>query len=141
MDVAISGGGAPRAAGAALSWRGDNVSGSVRARGRSPRTLVDYGWPGRPSWRQEGAGWIGGGSLIVVTSHTGFHSAAELERLAAKGELARKDYVELAGALDADILDADYMERRASRTARAIGQRWGFRPVSSRRPFSVEDGT
>ncbi len=67
-----------------------------------------------------------GRSLIVVTSRSGVPSPAELERLAARGELPRKDYVELASALDADILDANYMERRASPPARAIGRRWGL---------------
>ncbi len=66
-----------------------------------------------------------GKSLIVVTSTVGFHSVAELERLASRGELPRKDYVELARALDADVLDADYMERRASAAARAATRHGG----------------
>lgn len=65
-------------------------------------------------------------SLIVVTSPAGFRSVAELERLASGGEHPRKDYVELARALDADVLDADYMERRASGAARTIARHGGL---------------
>lgn len=87
--------------------------------------------PPPPGYRWRGVGQgdrvqAGGRSLIVVTSHPGFSSPAELERLAAKGELPRKDYVELASVLDADILDANYMEGRASPPARAIGRRWSL---------------
>ncbi len=71
-------------------------------------------------------GQTGRRSLIVVTSRRGLPGPAELERLAARDELPRKDYVELARALDADILDADHMERRASPAARAIGKRSGL---------------
>ncbi len=67
-----------------------------------------------------------GQSLVVVTSQAGFRSVAELERLASRGKLPRKDYVELARALDADVLDADYMERRASGAARVIARRGGL---------------
>ncbi len=76
------------------------------------------------SQKRSGMGRPGDRSLIVVTSPPGFPSPVELERSAARGELPRKDYVELARALDADILDADYMERRASPLARGIGERW-----------------
>jgi len=71
-------------------------------------------------------GQAGGRSLIVVTSRPGLPEPAELERLAVKGELPRKDYVELARALDADILDANHMELRASPPARAIEHLWGL---------------
>ena len=67
-----------------------------------------------------------GRSLIVVTGQPGFRSVAELERLASKGEHPRKDYVELARALDADVLDAHYMEHRASRAARTIAEQGGL---------------
>ena len=67
-----------------------------------------------------------GRSLIVVTSHPGFPGRTALERLASQGKLPRKDYVELARALDADILDAQYMEARASRASRVLAQRGGL---------------
>jgi glycosyltransferase involved in cell wall biosynthesis len=49
-----------------------------------------------------------------------------LERLASAGELPRKDYVELARALGADVLDAQYMERCASRAASAVARHGGL---------------
>jgi len=67
-----------------------------------------------------------GRSLIVVTSQPGFPAVAELQRLASNGEIPRRDYVELSRALDADVLDAHYMECRASRAGRAIAQHGGF---------------
>ena len=57
-------------------------------------------------------------SLLLVAAYPGQPSAGELERRAAAGERPRKDYVEVARALDADVLDFDYMQRRATPIAR-----------------------
>lgn len=67
-----------------------------------------------------------GRSLIVVSSQPDFPSPAELERSAAKDERPRKDYVELARALDADVLDSHYIEHRAFRGSRTVAQRCGL---------------
>ena len=61
-------------------------------------------------------------SAIVVRGWTGQLSAAELARLASEGQRPRTPYVELARALDADVIDADYLERRARPVPRALGR-------------------
>jgi glycosyltransferase involved in cell wall biosynthesis len=65
---------------------------------------------------------------IVVTSYPGQPTSADFERLSAAGERPRKDYVLLSRALDADVIDRDFMERRASRIARALPH-WDRRPL------------
>ncbi len=60
---------------------------------------------------------------IVVTSYPGQPTTLEFERSAAASERPRKDYVLLSRALDADVLDRDYMERRATRLARVLPRR------------------
>lgn len=60
---------------------------------------------------------------IVPTSYPGQPTTADLERMAASGERPRKDYVLLSRALDADVIDWDYMEHRATSTARALPRR------------------
>ena len=50
----------------------------------------------------------------------------ELTRLAAIGERPRTPYVELARALDADVIDAEYLSQRASPISRAIARRAGM---------------
>jgi glycosyltransferase involved in cell wall biosynthesis len=67
-----------------------------------------------------------GRSAIIVPGYPGQPSGAELARQAAAGTRPRKDYVELARALDADIVDASYMAERASPIGRAVTNRAGF---------------
>jgi glycosyltransferase involved in cell wall biosynthesis len=62
-------------------------------------------------------------SLIVVTSHAGQASCAELARQSARGERPRKDYVELARVLGADVMDDRYLEDRANVLSRAVARR------------------
>jgi hypothetical protein len=61
-----------------------------------------------------------------VTSYPGQPSVAELARLAASGERPRKDYVELARAVDGVVIDHHYMAERALTPARAIAARAGL---------------
>ncbi|MDP9382893.1 MAG: glycosyltransferase [Chloroflexota bacterium] len=65
-------------------------------------------------------------SAIVVTSWPGQASRAELERLAAAGEQPRKDYVELARLLNADVIDSHHMAERATLPARWVESRVGI---------------
>ncbi len=62
----------------------------------------------------------------MVSSRPGYSTCAELELLAARGERPRKDYVELAKLLDADVIDADHMTYRATAAARAVACRAGL---------------
>ena len=59
-------------------------------------------------------------SVILVSSYPGQASSDELARLAASGLRPRKDYVELARALDADVVDAHYMRERGAPLAKAL---------------------
>lgn len=67
-----------------------------------------------------------GRSAIIVPGYPGQPSGAELARHAAAGTRPRKDYVELARALDADIIDASYMTAQASPIGRAMANRAGL---------------
>jgi glycosyltransferase involved in cell wall biosynthesis len=60
-------------------------------------------------------------TLIVVTSYPGQPSRAEFERQAAAGERPRKDYVELARLLDADVMDDSYLREHAGFVTRVLG--------------------
>lgn len=62
-------------------------------------------------------------TLILVTTRPGQPSRAALERAAASGDRPRKDYVELARLLNADVVDTDYLAKRATLPAR-IAARW-----------------
>ncbi len=66
-----------------------------------PNALIVRGWPGQPT-------------------------PGELIRQAAAGERPRTLYVELAQALDADVLDASYLAERGSRVSRVVGSRVGM---------------
>ncbi|MDQ3587096.1 MAG: glycosyltransferase family 4 protein [Actinomycetota bacterium] len=77
--------------------------------------------------RIENADPTGGGgaerrALIVVFSQRGEPSCEELERSSISGAQPRKDYVLLAQAIDAEVLDSHYMAERASLVARGIGR-------------------
>jgi glycosyltransferase involved in cell wall biosynthesis len=65
-------------------------------------------------------------SAVIVPGYLGQPSGAELARRAALGTRPRKDYVELARALDADIIDPSYMAEQASRAGRALASRMGI---------------
>ncbi len=65
-------------------------------------------------------------SALLVTSYPGQESAAELHRLAVAGQRPRKDYVELARLLNADVIDSDYIEARGTAAARSIARRIGL---------------
>lgn len=54
-------------------------------------------------------------TAIILTGTPDSPTCAELERLAAAGVRPRKDYVELAKLLDADVIDRHWMDARARR--------------------------
>jgi Glycosyl transferases group 1 len=60
--------------------------------------------------------------LLLVPAWAGQESCAALERLAAVGAAPRTDYVELARALDAEVVDMRFMTERATRTARMVAR-------------------
>jgi glycosyltransferase involved in cell wall biosynthesis len=61
-------------------------------------------------------------SLLLVPAWVGQESCAALERLAAVGAAPRTDYVELARALDAEVIDMRFMTERATRMARLVAR-------------------
>jgi glycosyltransferase involved in cell wall biosynthesis len=61
-------------------------------------------------------------ALVMVPAWAGQATRDELERQAAQGVRPRSDYVELARALDADIMDTQYLTERASLPARAVAR-------------------
>lgn len=65
-------------------------------------------------------------SAILVTSPAGQLTCAELARQAAADERPRKDYVELASRLDADVIDSHWMSEKAYPVARAVSARIGM---------------
>jgi glycosyltransferase involved in cell wall biosynthesis len=65
-------------------------------------------------------------SLLLVPAWVGQESCAALERLAAVGAAPRTDYVELARALDAEVIDMRFMTERATRTARMVARYAGI---------------
>jgi glycosyltransferase involved in cell wall biosynthesis len=67
-----------------------------------------------------------GRSAVIVPGYPGQPSGAELARQAALGTRPRKDYVEVARALDADIVDACYMAEQASPIGRVLANRVGI---------------
>jgi len=75
-------------------------------------------------------GRVGDGrTLILVTSYPGQPSCAEFERQAAAGQRPRKDYVELARLLDADVVDDAYLAAKSTFLTRLI-QRVAGRPAA-----------
>jgi glycosyltransferase involved in cell wall biosynthesis len=65
-------------------------------------------------------------TAILVTTFPESPPVSELERRAALGERPRKDYVELARALDADVVDYHYMMERSTPLARLVAWRAGL---------------
>jgi glycosyltransferase involved in cell wall biosynthesis len=70
-----------------------------------------------------------GRSLVMVPAWTGQATRDELDRQAASGLRPRSDYVELARALDADVMDTQYLTERASLLARAVARPAGVVPA------------
>jgi glycosyltransferase involved in cell wall biosynthesis len=68
-------------------------------------------------------------SLILAPAWPGQPSADELMRSAKAGERPRTDYVELAHAIDADVMDMAYLVNRATWLARAVMRRSGTVPA------------
>lgn len=73
--------------------------------------------------RADQRGKAGGRVAILVTSDFGQPSAEQIRAQAAAGERPRRDYVELAQVLDAEVIDADYMAQRASWIARLVARK------------------
>src|SRR6266545_462263 len=70
-----------------------------------------------------------GRSLVIVPAWTGQATRAELDRQAAADLRPRSDYVELARALDADVMDTQYLTERAGGFARALAGPAGVVPA------------
>ena len=64
-------------------------------------------------------------SAIVVRGWPGQLPPDELMRLAAIGERPRTPYVELARALDAEVIDANFLQEHGTALSRAVGRRMG----------------
>ena len=64
-------------------------------------------------------------SAIVVRGWPGQLRPDELTRLAAIGERPRTPYVELARALDADVIDSQFLEQHGAALSSAVGRRMG----------------
>src|SRR5690349_14759307 len=69
---------------------------------------------------------VTGRSAIMVSAWAGQPTVDELEREAAAGLRPRKDYVEIARRLEADVIDGQYMADRARPFARRIASRIGM---------------
>jgi glycosyltransferase involved in cell wall biosynthesis len=65
-------------------------------------------------------------NLVMVPGWPGQPTCSELARLAAAGACARTDYVELARAIDADVMDMTYMTEHAGVLARRVQKRMGL---------------
>lgn len=63
--------------------------------------------------------------LVIVPAWPGQLTCAQLEAGALRGERPRTDYVELARALDADVMDMDYLETRATAVTRVLARALG----------------
>ena len=68
----------------------------------------------------------GGENAVVVRGWPGQPSPAELVRQAESGDRPRTPYVEVARALDADVVDAAYLAERGSAVGRQAGKRIGL---------------
>lgn len=82
----------------------------------------------RPAGRPRSSA-SGDRTLILGTSYPGQPSPAEFERLAAAGERPRKDYVELARLLGAEVVDDSYLNEKSTTFAR-LGVRVAGRPAA-----------
>jgi glycosyltransferase involved in cell wall biosynthesis len=80
-----------------------------------------------------------GRSAVIVPGYPGQPSGAELARLAALGTRSRRNYVEVARRLDAEIIDPSYMAERASRVGRALANRAGILPGELYEAYAARD--
>lgn len=62
---------------------------------------------------------------LVVPAYAGQPTVEEHQRRAHDGLAPRRDHVELATALDAEVLDQDHLEHRSARWVRALASRAG----------------
>jgi glycosyltransferase involved in cell wall biosynthesis len=76
--------------------------------------------------RDAGASGVGRRGAVLVAAYHGQPSSLRLAALAAEGKRPRKDYVELARALEADVIDFDYLTHCASPLGRAVTRRGGL---------------
>jgi glycosyltransferase involved in cell wall biosynthesis len=74
-------------------------------------------------------------NLIMVPAWPGQQTCAQLTHLAAAGERPRTDYVELARALQADVMDMEYLEQRASPAVHVLVRRVGTAPAQVAEAF------
>ncbi|NJC71277.1 glycosyltransferase family 4 protein [Planosporangium thailandense] len=81
-----------------------------------------------------------GRGLLLVPAWRGQQTRAELAGAAEAGERPRSDYVELARALNADIMDMQYMTERATPVARAVARRFGIVPAQVVEAFLRQRG-
>lgn len=65
-------------------------------------------------------------SAIIVRGWAGQPSPAELTRLAETGDRPKTPYVELARAIDADVIDATYLAHNGHAVSRRVGRRVGL---------------
>ena len=80
-----------------------------------------------------------GRSAVIVPGYPGQPSGAELARQAALGTRSRRNYVEVARRLDAEIIDPSYMAERASRVGRALANRAGILPGELYEAYAARD--
>ena len=65
-------------------------------------------------------------NALLVRGLTGQPTPAELERQAAAGERPRSIHVEVARALDAEIIDLNFVEQHGGRASRFAARRVGI---------------
>src|SRR5437762_18843 len=72
---------------------------------------------------------VGARSLIMVPAWKGQQTTGELDREAAAGLRPRTDYVELAKAIDADVMDMRYLTECATPAGRLVNRLAGPVPA------------
>jgi glycosyltransferase involved in cell wall biosynthesis len=77
----------------------------------------------------------GSGNLVMVPAWPGQPTCEELDLLASGGQRPRTDYVELARALNADVLDMEYLEKRATAISRCMARSVGTPPAQVAEAF------
>src|SRR3954451_3122692 len=107
----------------------------LRSRAAEPRVWAQTGVKPAARSRNGESERHDGRSLVIVPAWPGQLTCSELIRQAEADLRPRTDYVELARALDADVMDIEYMRRRATRTARLIEQCLGVVPAQVAEAF------
>jgi glycosyltransferase involved in cell wall biosynthesis len=74
-------------------------------------------------------------NLVMVPAWPGQPTCEELALLASTGQRPRTDYVELARALEAEIMDMEYLEKRATAIARLVATCAGTPPAQVTEAF------